>query len=358
MQVRIKKNKTFVFAIAAMLVIIFVIVALIATQTLVNNLLGFVAHMPVFPTHVPTPSMFPTINQGDVIFVDTWMEFADATLNDIVVFDAPVGMTVHRVIGFGNGTLITQGDNNPDPDRLPVTEQTYIGSVIFVLENGSYYAVLILGCVLGLFARYAWLRVKLKRNKRIIVDKGKSRNWKSMLAVSAAGVIGYVIPILILVLIPTSIFVVSASFVIVMFTVFISIIAINVRSGDPDKMLRWLSKSSTFVIIMIGIGSAVITVYLSLINLDSESNLQLINILRTITLTVSTGTMLLVIAMWFSHKGIQKLQIHLDHLDTGLFDIHEDKDGKKTHTSKLDKLRGRGQWWNRVSGSHRRNRIF
>ena len=260
-----------------------------------SNFLGFSEYMPIFTAHVPTPSMFPTIDQGDVIFVDTRMEFVDVMLNDIVVFDAPVGMTVHRIIGFGNDTLITQGDNNPNPDGLPVTEQTYVGSVIFILENGSHYAVLILGCILGLFAHNTWLKVKRKRNTRTIADKGKSRNLKSRLGAGIfVAVIGYVIPIIILVLDPTNILLsIGAYSLIVLFTVLFIIMVINAKSEDPNRLYHWLDKSSTRGIRTIVIGSIIVAVSLAYIESDLELDPLLMDIAQSVAVTVSAGTTLL-----------------------------------------------------------------
>ena len=305
-----------------------------------SNFLGLSEYMPIFTAHVPTPSMFPSIDQGDVIFVDTQMEFVDVMLNDIVVFDAPVGMTVHRIIGFGNDTLITQGDNNPNPDGLPVTEQTYVGSVIFVLENGSHYAVLILGCILGLFAHNTWLKVKRKRNTHTIADKGKSRNLKSRFGAGIVIIVaGYVIPIFILFVLNSTniLLLIGASFLIILFTVLFIIVIINAKSEESDRIQHWLGKPSTLGIIIICIGSIAVATFLEDSDPNPESDLLLINTVQSVTITVSTGTILLLIAMWFSYNDMQKLHARLDRIDEGLFDIHKDKDGNKTYANKLDK---------------------
>ena len=119
--------------------------------------------MPIFTAHVPTPSMFPTIDQGDVIFVDTCIGFNDIVLHDIVVFDTPVEMTVHRVIGFDDGNLITQGDNNSKPDGLPITESMYVGSVIYVLEYGTHWVILAMGYWLGWIAHGTFQKIKCRQ---------------------------------------------------------------------------------------------------------------------------------------------------------------------------------------------------
>lgn len=164
MLVRIKKNKISVLTISVMLILIVILTMAIEIPTSINNLMRFTIDLPVFTGTVPTPSMFPTISQGDIILVDTRIALDDVMLYDIVVFDAPVGMVVHRVIGFEDGNLITKGDYNSDSDELRVTESTYIGSIMYVFNGGSYWAVLILGCILGWFACDTWQKRKHKRN--------------------------------------------------------------------------------------------------------------------------------------------------------------------------------------------------
>ena len=125
------------------------------------NLAESVAHLPVFVATVPTPSMSPTIDWEDMILVTTLIEFDDIMLDDIVVFNAPNGMTVHRVIDFEDGSLITKGDNNSDPDEMPVTELMYVGSVVYVFD-GVYWAPMILIGFLGGIA-YSMRRTTVRK---------------------------------------------------------------------------------------------------------------------------------------------------------------------------------------------------
>ena len=150
----------------SILVIVFLTYPLLAfvSLTFPSHLLWLTEYLPIVTAVVPTPSMAPTIDQRDVIFVDTRIEFDDILLDDIVVFYAPVGMVVHRVIGFDDGDLITQGDNNPNPDVLHITESMYVGSVIYIFKGGLYLAVLIIGCGFGWFVFDKWQKVKRKQN--------------------------------------------------------------------------------------------------------------------------------------------------------------------------------------------------
>ena len=162
MQTRIKK----IILIPGLLIVAVLLVLVIVTTLLIydNSLAEFISHMPVFTATVPTPSMFPTIDQNDVIFVDTRIEFDGILLDDIVVF-YDEKMIVHRVIDFKDGNLITKGDHNPDPDDEPVSELMYIGSVVFVFDYGLYLALIILGFGLSLVACNGRRQVKNKRNR-------------------------------------------------------------------------------------------------------------------------------------------------------------------------------------------------
>lgn len=150
-------------SILAMVLLAYPLLAFVSL-TFPSHLLWLTEYLPIVTAIVPTSSMVPTIDQRDVIFVDTRMEFDDIVLDDIVVFHAPVGIVVHRVIGFDDGDLITQGDNNPNPDVLHITESMHVGSVIYILKGGLYLAVLIIGCSFGWSVFDKWQKVKRRQN--------------------------------------------------------------------------------------------------------------------------------------------------------------------------------------------------
>jgi signal peptidase len=96
---------------------------------------------------VVSGSMRPTINEGDILFVQgrdpSLIQNGSAVEKDgdIIVFNAyglwlsaPKDPIVHRVIGkwYENGTWYfqTKGDANSLPDPVPITEDRVIGVVI------------------------------------------------------------------------------------------------------------------------------------------------------------------------------------------------------------------------------------
>jgi signal peptidase I len=104
---------------------------------------------------VASQSMFPTLEQGDLILVKGC---SIAFVNDIVVFESPrrfqtetTRLIVHRVIKTEsiNGTVYykTKGDNNPYPDEWTdyrgsayayngmVSNKLLIGKVVYVIPQ-------------------------------------------------------------------------------------------------------------------------------------------------------------------------------------------------------------------------------
>ena len=86
--------------------------------------------------YVEGNSMIPTLYDGDLIFVKPVKDPCEVGVNDIIVFNSPVGRVVHRVISKFNraGTwyFITKGDNNPRPDFWITSQKDIIGIVVEV----------------------------------------------------------------------------------------------------------------------------------------------------------------------------------------------------------------------------------
>ena len=125
--------------------------------------MGLTTWLPMFVGVVPTPSMFPEIEQGDMILVDRQVEFENVMIGDVAVFNAPV-MIVHRVINVTDDGLSTQGDYNQDPDDITVTEHMYVGIVVHVFEGGLYWSVGILSSIVVWSACNSWRKIKHMRS--------------------------------------------------------------------------------------------------------------------------------------------------------------------------------------------------
>jgi signal peptidase len=84
---------------------------------------------------VLTGSMEPGLVPGDVVFVSS-VPAAQIGVGDVVTFERGEGPpTTHRVIEVvtanGDRTFRTQGDNNEDPDPVPVRSEQVVGVVTF-----------------------------------------------------------------------------------------------------------------------------------------------------------------------------------------------------------------------------------
>lgn len=72
------------------------------------------------PTVVSSASMEPGIRPGDVVLVSPVGE-QPLSVGSVIVYDSPLGRTVHRVSGVEDDTYRTRGDANTtdDPDVVP-----------------------------------------------------------------------------------------------------------------------------------------------------------------------------------------------------------------------------------------------
>lgn len=96
---------------------------------------------------VSSGSMVPNLNVFDVLVVQGNEPFDNIKKDDIIVFDRPSGhdrVIVHRVNEILNDEpriLRTKGDANPSSipgTDFPITEQEYIGKVVYVVPQIGY----------------------------------------------------------------------------------------------------------------------------------------------------------------------------------------------------------------------------
>ncbi len=93
---------------------------------------GFFGYRPAF---VPSHSMEPRINQGDVVLVGR-VDPNTVKVGDIILYELPNRQRVlHRVVAIqksenGERQFVFKGDNNNTEDLMPVTDKQLIGSYI------------------------------------------------------------------------------------------------------------------------------------------------------------------------------------------------------------------------------------
>lgn len=100
-----------------------------------GSLLGVIMNRPVFVSYAYSESMKPTINKGDVFFINPFER--NPEVGDIVVFKTGNIWTVHRVFAITEEGYITKGDNNIATDQQshnipPISKESVAGTVITV----------------------------------------------------------------------------------------------------------------------------------------------------------------------------------------------------------------------------------
>ena len=114
-----------------MLRILIVCVGLIPIILLVAN----DGYLPYFGSFGSTPSMVPAMNPGDLMWVNTMIDFEDIQIGDIIVFKSGYALIAHRVINDTNGIIITKGDANDFSDP-PVVKEQYVGYIQAIWKAG------------------------------------------------------------------------------------------------------------------------------------------------------------------------------------------------------------------------------
>ncbi|MGB9709852.1 MAG: signal peptidase I [Infirmifilum sp.] len=120
-EVKQKRNKTIEHAM--LISTLLVAVALIFS-------LGYLLHTQVPLAVVSSWSMEPTLHVGDIVVVYGASQYS---IGDIVVYESPSGLIVHRIVGVNGDKFITKGDANPYPDSIHPDKFTIKGRVIFVI---------------------------------------------------------------------------------------------------------------------------------------------------------------------------------------------------------------------------------
>ncbi len=101
---------------------------------------------------VASGSMIPELEVYDVLLVQGHEPFEDIEIGDIIVFNRPSDhnrVIVHRVVSIIDDdpkTLRTKGDANPASipgTDFPITQEEYIGKVVYTLEQVGYVTQLL-----------------------------------------------------------------------------------------------------------------------------------------------------------------------------------------------------------------------
>ncbi|QOJ78336.1 signal peptidase I [Infirmifilum lucidum] len=105
------------------------IIALLATVMFIFSL-NYLLRTQVPLAVVSSWSMEPTLHVGDIVIV---VGSESYSVGDIVVYESPSGLIVHRIVGIVGDAYVTKGDANPFPDSTHPSLTSIKGKVVFVI---------------------------------------------------------------------------------------------------------------------------------------------------------------------------------------------------------------------------------
>ena len=138
---------------------------------------------------VSSGSMYPELAMYDIIVISGHALFEDVKIGDIIVFDRPKDhdkVIVHRVVAVVDDdplTLRTKGDNNQNSivgTDYPITEEEYIGTVVYVIPQVGYITkilqppinYIIIVVIIGIMI----IRQITKSKKKALLEKVKAES--------------------------------------------------------------------------------------------------------------------------------------------------------------------------------------
>lgn len=91
---------------------------------------------------VVSGSMEPNLYAGDIIFVNTNVDFEDVEIGDVIIFKHRDMNIIHRVIEAttidGQKHLKTKGDANKFDDGFVVSTENFSGKALFHIDKIGY----------------------------------------------------------------------------------------------------------------------------------------------------------------------------------------------------------------------------
>ena len=122
--IKIIKN-TGIWLLIALVVLLF--------ATIIAQLFGIHRYL------VVSGSMEPSLYAGDIVFVNTNIDFEDVEIGDVIIFKHRGMNIIHRVedeaLICGEKRLKTKGDNNKNADGYLATEDNFCGVAEYVIPK-------------------------------------------------------------------------------------------------------------------------------------------------------------------------------------------------------------------------------
>jgi signal peptidase len=151
---------------------------------------------------VSSGSMEPNLNEFDVLVVQGNEPLDNIKKGDIIVFDRPSGhdrVIVHRVNEILNDEpriLRTKGDANPASipgTDFPITEQEYIGKVVYVVPQIGYVTriltppinYIIIAVIIGIMIFKQFGKSRTKPEPVVLPDQSPPKDYTSSTVTSS-----------------------------------------------------------------------------------------------------------------------------------------------------------------------------
>jgi len=127
---------------------------------------GIVLFLTTSHAYISTPSMYPTIPPGSMVFIEPQRTYH---VGEVIEFKGNGLLWVHRIVKIEpNGDLVTKGDNpisTPDVFVPPTTKKDVVGSVVVSVPYLGFPELIAHEPSYGL----SWLRAELGLTGKLLV---------------------------------------------------------------------------------------------------------------------------------------------------------------------------------------------
>ena len=110
------------------------------------RLLSSVLNTPYPMAAITSGSMWPVLEEGDLVFVKGIMDQSELQIGDIIVYRAGTtgGFTIHRIVAMKDASITTKGDANFGEDA-PIVFKDVVGKTVTI--GGKTFRIPYLGSV-------------------------------------------------------------------------------------------------------------------------------------------------------------------------------------------------------------------
>lgn len=102
--------------------------------------LSWSLHTPYPMAAITSGSMWPVLNEGDLVFVQGVSGKADLKIGDVIVYRNKVNntFTIHRIVKMNDDTVVTKGDANFTEDA-PASYKDVVGKALVLFGEKPFH---------------------------------------------------------------------------------------------------------------------------------------------------------------------------------------------------------------------------